>query len=79
MNTYLDFLANVIISDYNTYTHASTVWWIFMSIGFTIFTMIKFAVLTCPIWIPFKLILAEINPGNKKSAVFNTTINDKKK
>lgn len=69
---YLDFIVSNIIKDAHIYEEASVLWWIFVSFVFTIFILLKYAIFTSPIWIPLKLILSELNPGNKKPLIFKT-------
>jgi hypothetical protein len=70
MEQFLTYIAESMIYDINFYSEQSTLWWIFVSLGYTIFLIVKYTIITCPFWIPLKLILAELNPNNKKPLVY---------
>lgn len=60
MEKYINYLLESIVLDMLVYDH----WWMWLgvpAIFYTIFLVLKYAVLTLPVWLPFNLILSALN------------------
>jgi len=60
MEKYINYILESIILDVNGYDH----WWMWTfipAIFYTIFLVLKYAILTLPIWLPFNLVLGALN------------------
>lgn len=60
MEKYINYILESIILDVNRYDH----WWMLTLVPaffYTVFLVLKYAMLTLPIWLPFNLALGALN------------------